>query len=71
MTDTLTTLALTLLAQEYRGDIIRQINRRSVLLKILKIQAGQGLNCAFGAEADGQIAETPRTSVETCRRQGS
>lgn len=57
MADTVTTLSLVTLAQEYRGDIVRQINRRSVLLKILSIVPGGGLNVAFGAEGDGQVAE--------------
>lgn len=57
MADTLTTLSLVTLAQEYRGDIVRQINRRSVLLKLLPIVPGSGLNVAFAAEGDGQLAE--------------
>lgn len=57
MADTVTTLSLVTLAQEYRGDIVRQINRRTVLLKILPIVAGGGLNVAFGPEGDGQVAE--------------
>lgn len=57
MADTVTTLSLVTLAQEYRGDIVRQINRRTVLLKLLNIFRGEGKNCAFGPEADGQVAE--------------
>lgn len=57
MADTVTTLNLVTLAQAYRGDIVRQINRRTVLLKVLPIIAGAGLNVAFGPEGDGQIAE--------------
>lgn len=57
MADTVTTLSLITLAQEYRGDIVRQINRRTVLLKMLPIVPGAGLNVAFAPEADGQVAE--------------
>lgn len=57
MADTVTTLSLVTLAQEYRGDIVRQINRRTVLLKLLNIVPGEGKNAAFGPEADGQLAE--------------
>lgn len=57
MSDTLHTLGLTVLAQEYRGDIIRQVNRKVVLLRLLDFVAGSGKNCAFATEADGQIAE--------------
>jgi len=57
MADTVTTLSLITLAQEYRGDIVRQINRRTVLLKMLPIVPGAGLNVAFAPEADGQTAE--------------
>lgn len=57
MTDVVTTLSLIVLAQQYRGDIIRQINRRSLTLKLLKIVAGEGKNCAWGAEGDGALAE--------------
>lgn len=57
MTDTVTTLSLVTLAQEYRLNIVRQINRRSVMLRLLTIAAGGGLNVAFSAEGDGQVAE--------------
>lgn len=57
MADTPTSLSLLTLAQEYRGNIVRQINRRVVLLKLLPIVAGSGKNCAWATEADGAIAE--------------
>lgn len=57
MADTPQTLALLTLAQNYRGDIVRQINRRTVLLKTLPFVVGEGKNCAFAIEADGQVAE--------------
>lgn len=57
MTDTVQTLSLVILAQQYRGDTVRQINRRTVILKMLKIVPGEGKNVAFVPEADGQLAE--------------
>lgn len=58
MSDTVTTLSLITLAQQYRGDVVRQINRRTVFLKLVKIVPGEGKNVAFVPEADGQVAET-------------
>ncbi len=57
MTDTITTLDLITLAQEYRGDVVRQINRRTMTLKMLRVVAGEGKNVAFAPEGDGQLAE--------------
>lgn len=57
MADTPQILSLLTLAQEYRGNIIRQINRKVVLLKLLPIIRGGGKNVAFAAESSGQIAE--------------
>lgn len=57
MADTPQTLALITLAQQYRGDIVRQINRRVVLLKMLPIVRGEGKNVAWVAESSGAIAE--------------
>lgn len=57
MADVPQTLSLITLAQEYRGDIVRQINRRVTLLKLLRIVRGEGKNVAWVAEGDGQIAE--------------
>jgi hypothetical protein len=51
-------LALIVLAQNYRGDIIRQINRKAALLKMLKIEPGSGKNVAWAAEGDGMFAES-------------
>lgn len=58
MADNLQTLALITLAQNYAGDIVRQINRCSVLLKTLKIVPGEGKNVAWVAEKDGALAES-------------
>lgn len=57
MSDVPQTLALLTLAQNYRGDIVRQINRQSQLLKMLPFVQGEGKNCAFVTEADGAIGE--------------
>lgn len=57
MADTPQTLSLIVTAQEYRGDVVRQINRRVTLLKLLRIVPGAGQNCAWVAEGDGAIAE--------------
>lgn len=57
MADTPQTLGLLVLGQRYRGDIVRQINRRSTLLKALRIVPGAGKNVAWAVETDGQVAE--------------
>ncbi len=57
MSDVPQTLALIALAQEYRGDIISQVNRRATLLKLLKIVPGGGKNVAWVAKSSGHIAE--------------
>lgn len=59
MADTPQTLALitAALAQMYRPRIVKQINRRSVLLRILPIRRGAGKNVAWDVEEDGAFAE--------------
>lgn len=57
MADTLQSLSLVTLAQEYRGDIVRNINRMTMLLKTIKIVKGEGKNVSFATEADGAIGE--------------
>jgi hypothetical protein len=57
MSDTIQTLDLVTLAQAYRGDTVRQINRRVALLKMLEIRPGEGKNVAWAPEADGALAE--------------
>jgi hypothetical protein len=57
MADTVTTLSLITLAQEYRHDVVRQINRRCTLLKMLPIKVGSGKNIAWAPEYDAAIAE--------------
>ena len=60
MADTLQTQALVTVAQNYAGDVVRQINRTSVALKLLapSFSQGEGPNIAWVAEASGQIAES-------------
>ena len=57
MADIITSLTLITLAQEYRGDTVRQINRLTMLLKVLPIVSGDGKNVAWAPEGDGQLAE--------------
>ncbi len=57
MADVPQTTSLITLAQEYRGDIVRQINRRTTLLKLLPIRPGSGKNISWVAESDGHVAE--------------
>ncbi len=57
MTDALTTLSLLVLAQNFRGDIVDQINRSVQLLKFLPIVAGEGKNVAWAAEGDATLSE--------------
>ncbi len=57
MGDVPTTLALVVLAQNFRGDVVRQINRQVQALKFVKITAGAGKNVAWSPEGDGAIAE--------------
>lgn len=51
-------LSLLVLAQNYAGNIKRQINRRSVLLALLRKVKGEGKNVAWAAEGDGALAES-------------
>jgi hypothetical protein len=57
MADVPQTVALLVLAQNYGGDIVRQINRKTSLLRLLPIVAGEGKNVAWAAEKDGALAE--------------
>ncbi|MDI3282122.1 phage major capsid protein [Polyangium sp. 15x6] len=58
MADVTQTLALLILAQNFKGDIVRQINRRSVLLSTLRAVPGEGKNVAWAAEKSGALAES-------------
>ncbi len=53
----LQTAALLILAQNYAGDIVRQINRRATTLSLMRKEPGEGLNIAWAAESDGAVAE--------------
>lgn len=49
---------LNALAQNFRDQVVKTVNRRSVLLKTLRVQPGEGKNVAWDAEFDGMVAET-------------
>jgi hypothetical protein len=57
MADTLQTLALIVLAQNFKGNIVRQANRQSVLAKMIPLRKGAGKNVAFVAENTGIVVE--------------
>jgi hypothetical protein len=57
MADIVETLASLVLCQEYRGDVVRQINRKATTLKTLRIVPGAGQNVAQVSEGDGAVAE--------------
>jgi hypothetical protein len=59
MADSPQTLAgiLNALGQNVRADVIRAINRRSVMLRMLRIVPGTGKNTAWDLELGGAVAE--------------
>lgn len=57
MADVPQTLALIVLAQEYRGNIVRNINRKAMFLSTIPIVIGGGQNVSWVPEGDGQLAE--------------
>ena len=57
MADAPQTLSLIVAAQEYRDPIVRQINRRATLLRLIPIRRGAGPACSLVAEADGMVGE--------------
>lgn len=57
MADVPQTTTLIVTAQEYAGDIVRQVNRRCTTLRLIPITVGKGDNVAWAAEGDGQLAE--------------
>lgn len=57
MADNPQTLALIVAAQNYAGDIVRQINRTSSTLRMIPVRIGAGQNVAWAAEGDGQLAQ--------------
>lgn len=58
MADVLQTTSLLILAQNYAGDLVRQINRRSVLLQMLAKEPDEGKNVAWAPEKSGALAES-------------
>jgi hypothetical protein len=57
MADTVQTLSLLVLAQNYKGGLVRQINRQSIALKCLPFVEGEGKNVAFAPTGTGAVAE--------------
>jgi len=57
MADTLQTLSLLVLSQNYKPGLVRQINRQATGLKCLQFVAGEGKNVAFAPQASGAVAE--------------
>lgn len=57
MADTLQTAALITLAQNYAGDVVRQLNRTSMALRVLPIVTGEGKNVAWAAASSGAVTE--------------
>jgi len=51
-------MAMIIIAQNYRGDVIRQVNRKAAFLRLLKFVPGVGKNVAWVAEGSGQHAES-------------
>lgn len=60
MADIPQTTSLIIIAQNFAGDIVRQINRTATLLKLLapSFRQGEGKNIALVAEGDGAVAES-------------
>lgn len=50
-------LAATVLAQNYAGDIVRQLNRMTSTLRVIPITIGEGKNVAWAAESSGATAQ--------------
>ena len=45
------------LGQNVRPDVVRQINRRSRILQLVRVVPGIGKNVSFDIEGDGAVAE--------------
>jgi hypothetical protein len=52
----ITSLALLVLAQKYRGNLTKQFNRRAATLAFLGIDSDAGLNCAWAFKGSGKTA---------------
>lgn len=57
MSDVPQTTSLIILAQEYAGDIVDQINRTAMFLRLVPIKVGEGKNVAWVAEKSGALSE--------------
>lgn len=57
MADNLQLLTSIVLAQSYRGDVVRQVNRKAITLSLLPCVPGAGKNVAFVPEGSGVVAE--------------
>ena len=58
MSDTMQTSGLIVIAQNYKDDIVRQINRTATALKLFQPEVGEGPNAAWVAEGDGAVVES-------------
>lgn len=58
MADVLQTSDLIVIAQNYRGDVVRQANRKAVALSLFEWKEGEGNSISLVAEGTGANAET-------------
>jgi len=58
MADVMQTSDLIVIAQNYRGDLVRQINRASVALRLFPFVPGEGGSISLVAQGSGALAET-------------
>lgn len=58
MADVIQTSDLIVIAQNYRGDIVRQINRTAVALRLFPFVPGEGNSISLVAQGSGANAET-------------
>lgn len=58
MADVLQTSDLIVIAQNYRGDVVRQANRKAVALSLVEWREGEGNSISLVAEGTGANAET-------------
>ncbi len=57
MADVQQTLALLVLAQEYKDDLVSQVNRAATLCKLLPVEACNSRNIGWVAGSDGALTE--------------
>lgn len=58
MADVMQTSDLIVIAQNYRGNLVRQINRASVTLRLFPFLPGEGGSMSLVAQGSGAVAET-------------